>query len=130
MAELNAPSEADWDVRENVSPKPLDKGGALDGRSGCSDNRPMHGARWKTCERCLKPADAVLDLPDPHPHARIDITFGPHDDLDGCPIVRRIGQADSGVERASRGSTDIAGGCKLHGKRGGHHARADGAILK
>src|SRR5260370_3475472 len=130
MAALNAPIEADSDVRENVSPKSLDEGRAFDGRCGRSDERQMHGARWKACERCLKPADAVLDLPDTHPHACIDIAFGPHDDLDGCPIIRRIGQADSGVERAPGGPTDVAWGCKLRGQRGGHYAGADGTILK
>src|SRR5260370_41294878 len=128
MAALNAPIEADSDVRENVSPKPLDKGRAFDGRSGRSDHRQMHGARWKACERCLEPADAVLDLPDPHPHARIDVAFGPHDDLDGCQIVRRIRQANSGVARAPPGPPDIAGGRKLPWKRGAAPARAGGAV--
>src|SRR5260370_40557390 len=130
MAALDAPIGANADVRKNVAPKSLDDGRAFDNRSGRNDSRQMHRAPWKGCERCLKPVGAVLDLPDPYPHARIDIAFGPHDDLDGCPIVRWIGQADSGVERAPRGPTYVAGGCKLRGEGGGDHARADGTIPK
>src|SRR5579863_1753997 len=98
MAALDAPTWAEAYVRENVAPKPLNKGRAFDGRSGRGDDRQMYGTGRKGCERRLEPADAVLNLPDPHPHARIHIAFGPHDNLDGGPIVRRVRKADSGIE--------------------------------
>src|SRR5258708_1615408 len=90
----------------------------------------MHRALRERSERALEPADAVLDLPDPYPDARIDIAFAPYGDFDRHRIVRGVGQADPCIERSAGRPTDIAGCCELGGERARHDARAHRAILK
>ena len=79
---------------------------------------------------CSIRRQALLDLLDADPDARIDVALGQHRHVEVQRVVGRVAGRAPRVEIAARGAADEAAGAEAPRQFGAQHAGADRAILQ
>ena len=114
---------------EDVAAEALDQRQALAGVRRVAE-LGADRARRQPLEDLLDQREALLDLADADPDARIDVALVEHRHLEGELVVGRIGQALPRIEGAARGAADIAAGAELPRQRRREMPVVDGAVLQ
>ena len=78
----------------------------------------VHRAFRQPVQDLVDQRQALLDLADADPDARVDVAFVEHRHLEAQAVIGRIGQRPARIEDAARGAADIAAGAVLRGQRG------------
>ena len=107
----------------STSAKPSPEG-ARRGQRGA--DRPAGQAR----QHRLDQVEALADLLDPDPDARIDVARAPRRNLEAEAVVRRIGMVAARVEIAPRSAPDDASGPIGASEIGLQHAGSDRPVLQ
>src|ERR1041385_8378340 len=75
-------------------------------------------------------AEALLDFPNAHPDARVDIALVENRHLELQRVVGRIARRAARIDGAARGAADIAAGAELPRKLALEDAGGYGAVLQ
>ena len=129
MAALDPAVSAEAHPHEKVAAKGLDQGKPLAGAIRFAELSVDRAVR-QALHDLLDQPEALLDLADADPHARIDVAVVAHRHLEIELIVRRIGHRFPRIEGAARGAADIAASAEGARQRRRKIAGGHGAVLQ
>src|SRR5882672_11555726 len=129
MAARDAAVCADAQPDEHVAAEGLDQSEAFAHFASAWDfnlDRSFGQAR----QNLLDQSEALLDLANAHPDARVDVALVEHRHVEPQRIVRRITGRAARIDGPARGAADMTAGAELPRKLGLEDACGDGAVLQ
>src|SRR5260370_14755255 len=129
MEAVALPVAAEPQPYQNVAAEPFDQGDAF---GGLADARQWGAdrTRGQALEYLPDQVQALLDLADANPHARIHISLLAHRHCEFQSVIRRIAGAAARVEGPAGSPADIASCAKAPRELRPQHPGADGAVLQ
>jgi hypothetical protein len=115
---------------QHIAAESLDKPKTFDDLAACTIDGDADRTVRQASQDLVDQREALLDLADADPHARVDIAGLEHRDLEVEPIIGRVGKRLARIEGAAAGASDIAAGAELPRQLAAQNAGSVGAVLQ
>src|SRR5437667_4327482 len=113
---------------QHIATEPFNKPKTFgDLAAGTIDGDPDRAIR-QALQNLLDEREALLDLADTDPHARIDVAGRKHRHLEVEPVVGRVAEGLARIEGPAAGASDIAAGAELSRQLAAQNAGGGGAV--
>src|SRR4029077_8457652 len=115
MAARDGAAGIDAQPGEHVTAEALDQRQAF-ANLACGRQLGPDWSLGKRVQNLLDQSEALLDLANAHPNARVDVALVENRHVERQPVVRRIARRSAHIDGAARRAADIAAGAELPDK--------------